>query len=170
MTNMEEYLERLNLEEEIEDKYKISLDNKHFQEIDFVDIIFISVDNSSNAIDEHDGSSQIKIIFDIRNNQIIPSSNPYFHESIANNDIKYPVKCQMYTESNYSSISQENHNVKRIDGNWMVSDMLYGRECTFHNRLTGTWGDINDENKNSLDKIVNSHSLYMFLIDVLAKL
>tara|TARA_B110000977_G_C10970897_1_gene452273 strand:- start:513 stop:1052 length:540 start_codon:yes stop_codon:yes gene_type:complete len=170
MSAIDEYLERLNLEDLIDDSYRITLDNKHFQGIKFIDIIVIYVDNSIVAISEHDGSDQIKIIYDIRNNQILPYSNPYYHESKGTKDDKYPVKMQTYTESDFCSINEAHHDNQSFDGDWLVSDLLFGWESTFHGKLDNTWGELSEENQNILNNEVNTQSLYLFLKEVLLKI
>ena len=160
MNDLEKYLQRVSIEGKLDESYRLSLENLHFQNIKFADILVFLPDNSNEAIDEHGGRDYMEIIYDIRNNQLLPSINVRFVDGETNQH-------QIYTNSVYSEIYHTYHEWQSFDGCFMVCSLDGTMEASFHGGLEDVYGDLSEENKKVLEEEITPKSLYFFLKDVL---
>tara|TARA_B100000900_G_C20595114_1_gene723091 strand:- start:86 stop:583 length:498 start_codon:yes stop_codon:yes gene_type:complete len=163
MSDQKKYLEYISLDTEIDNNLKINLENKYFQGIDFSDIIVLTPDNSNEAIDEHGGSYSMEIIYDIRNNQILPSINSINYDENTS-------KSKIYTNSIYSEIYHTYIEWESFEGCFGVANIGGSWEAQFHGGLEEAHGEISDDQQKILEEEITPQILYLFLTEVLQKI
>ena len=164
MADFEKYLQKIGVSD-VDENLKISLETKYFQEVDFIDLIVLLIDNSNEAIDD-DGAEQYMLIYDIRNNHILPCSarNGEFDISDADQIM------HTYTDSWSCSIPDYYHEMKSFEGCWMACSIDNSWEISFHGMMDDTYGDISEKHAALIEKAIPLSTLYTFIKDVFTEI
>jgi hypothetical protein len=142
---------------ELLENYSKEFDEEYFGDLkEHVDILVLSIDNSEESIEEHDGNDHISICYDLRNNCIYMQT-----ESNDEEIYQYLWTYDARISENYEEHSEfwGCYSVSNLNGDWRAS---------FHgDSLEYCHGEIDESLEEKLKKCISSKSIFRFLEEVI---
>jgi hypothetical protein len=162
------YLDHIG-ETSIDDKYRLKLSKPYFQNLlKHINFICVTFANSEEAIDEYGGDDYYRVLYDIKNNQILPLN---FYE-LKRTDKSKETIFSAYTESRYADIPSTYTENEDYWGTWTLTNRIEGKdwEISFHGGYEGSYGQIEENLLNEIIESFNSKEVLTFISDVLNRI
>ena len=147
-------------------EYSVNLSNSHFESLkDEFEILVFNIDNSNYAIEELYGSERFTIIYDLKENRILPNN-----KQSPNEDELGLIKKSQYLDSIHVGMWDYFHDKQGFDAGFGVSNFNKEKENSFYVAFEG--GSVYDKkcDPDTLTKIKNAFTpsdMYHFISDVI---
>jgi len=156
-------------EQSIDEKYKLKLSKNYFTNLSkYLNFIEITFANSEEAIDEFGGDDYYRILFDVKNHQILPINYYELKHSTDSQEIIF----NAYTGSNYADIPLSYIENEDYWGTWSISNMIEGNdwEIYFHGEFEYSDGDVKQDLLNEVKETINSKEILSFIQEVITRI
>ena len=146
-------------------EYSIYLSNSHFESLkNEFGILVFNIDNSNYAIEELYGSERFTIIYDLKENRILPYNKQSYEDEIG------PIKKTQYLDSAHVGIWDYFHEKQGFDAGFSVHNINKESENSFYINFEG--GSVQDKkcDPDTLTKFKNAFTpseMYHFISDAI---
>jgi len=156
-------------ESSIDEKYKIKLSKPYFAALSkhlcFIELMFA---NTEEAMDEFGADEYYKILFDIKNSQILPLNYFELKESKGSQEAIF----NAYTGTSLAAIPISYIQNEDYWGTWIVTSRTEGHnwELSFHGSYESSYGSVEEDFLKDTKEAFSSREVFRFIAEAINKI